>query len=93
MENGPANSSTLSFASDPAPSSGPNFSLGSVELFFKMMLSVGLVLGLGGAAFYLSRRVLPRVTQRTGKEIHILETACRDPARRSIWWRSAASGC
>ena len=81
MENGPANSSTLSFASDPAPSSGPNFSLGSGELFFKMMLSVGLVLGLGGAAFYLSRRVLPRVTQRTGKEIHILETACLGPRK------------
>ena len=81
MEKGAADSSALSFSSDPAPSAGPNLGLGNGELFFKMMLSVGLVLGLGGAAFYLSRRVLPRVTQRTGKEIHILETACLGPRK------------
>lgn len=66
-----------SFASDP----GPNFSLGSGELFVKMMLSVGLVLGLGGAALYVSRRVLPRVTHAPGKEIHVLETAYLGPRK------------
>jgi len=46
-----------------------------------MMLSVGLVLGLGGVGLYLSKRVLPRVTQRDGKEIHILETASLGPRK------------
>ncbi len=71
--------STFSSASD--LSSSPSLGLGNGELFFKMMLSVGLVLGLGGAALYLSKRVLPRVTQRDGKEIHILETACLGPRK------------
>ena len=84
MENSAASSSALrdsSFASDPDLSSGPSFSLGSGELFLKMMLSVGLVLGLGGAALYVSRRVLPRVTHAPGKEIHILETAYLGPRK------------
>ena len=83
-ENGAASPSVLqdsSLSSDPDLSPGPSVSLGSGELFFKMMLSVGLVLGLGGAALYLSRRVLPKVTQRGGKEIHILETACLGPRK------------
>jgi flagellar biogenesis protein FliO len=62
-------------------SSGPSLSLGNGELFLKMMLSVGLVLGLGGAALYVSRRVLPRVTHAPGKEIHVLETACLGPRK------------
>jgi flagellar biogenesis protein FliO len=53
--------------------------LGNGELFLKMMLSVGLVLGLGGAALYLSKRVLPRMVQPGGKEIHLLETARLGP--------------
>jgi flagellar biogenesis protein FliO len=84
MEDGTANSSVLrdsSFSDDPGVSSGPSLGLGNGELFFKMMLSVGLVLGLGGAALYLSKRVLPRVTQRDGKEIHILETAGLGPRK------------
>jgi flagellar biogenesis protein FliO len=71
--------STLARASD--LSSGPSLSLGNGELFFKMMLSIGLVLGLGGAGLYLSKRLLPRVTQRDGKEIHILETAYLGPRK------------
>jgi flagellar biogenesis protein FliO len=70
-----------SFTSDPGLSSGPSLSLGNGELFLKMMLSVGLVLGLGGAALYVSRRVLPRVTHAPGKEIHVLETACLGPRK------------
>jgi flagellar biogenesis protein FliO len=81
MAKGAANASAVPFSNDPDPSSGPNLRLGNGELFFKMMLSVGLVLGLGGAALYLSRRVLPRMTQRTGKEIRILETACLGPRK------------
>jgi flagellar biogenesis protein FliO len=70
-----------SLASNPDLSPSPNFSLGSGELFLKMMLSVGLVLGLGGAALYVSRRVLPKVAHAPGKEIHILETAYLGPRK------------
>jgi flagellar biosynthetic protein FliO len=84
VEKDAARSSTLrdsAFAGDPDLSSGPNLSLGSGELFLKMMLSVGLVLGLGGAALYVSRRVLPKVTHAPGKEIHVLETAYLGPRK------------
>ena len=83
-ENRTARSSLLrdsSFSNDPNLSSSPSFRLGNGELFFKMMLSVGLVLGLGGAALYISKRVLPRVTQPGGKEIHVLETAYLGPRK------------
>jgi flagellar biogenesis protein FliO len=70
-----------SLSSDSALPPGPSLSLGNGELFLKMMLSVGLVLGLGGAALYLSRKVLPKVTQRSGKEIHLLETVCLGPRK------------
>ena len=55
--------------------------LSSTELFFKMMLSVGLVIALGVAALYLSKRVLPRVTNAPGREIRILETAGLGPRK------------
>lgn len=58
-----------------------NLALGNGELFFKMMLSVVLVGVLGVAALYISRRVLPRVTHASGKEIRILETAYLGPRK------------
>lgn len=55
--------------------------LSSTELFFKMMLSVGLVIALGAAALYLSKRVLPKVANASGREIRILETAGLGPRK------------
>jgi flagellar biosynthetic protein FliO len=46
-----------------------------------MMLSVGLVIGLGAVAFYLSKRALPRVVKAGGKEIHVLETTYLGPRK------------
>ncbi len=46
-----------------------------------MMLSAGLIIGLGVAALYLSKRVLPKVTHSPGKEIHVLETAHLGPRK------------
>jgi flagellar biosynthetic protein FliO len=46
-----------------------------------MMLSVGLVIGLGAVALYLSKRALPRVAKAAGKEIHVLETAHLGPRK------------
>ncbi len=47
---------------------------GNQELFFKMMLSVLLVITLGAVAIYVSRRLLPRITNLPGKRICVLET-------------------
>lgn len=47
----------------------------SNELFYKMILSVLLVIGLGAAAIYLTKRVLPKIAGGPSKEIQILETA------------------
>lgn len=83
-ENQAVSSSGLLDSSFPSGSDlppGPRLGLGNGELFFKMMLSVGLVLGLGAAAFYVARKVLPKVTQRSGREIHILETTCLGPRK------------
>jgi flagellar biosynthetic protein FliO len=49
--------------------------LGNQELFFKMTISIILVIVLGGLGLYLSKRFLPRITNAPGKEIHVLETA------------------
>jgi len=57
--------------------------LGRGELFLKMMFSVVLVLALGAAAAYVSKKVLPRITNLPGKEIRILETAHLGP-RKSV---------
>ena len=70
-----------SFLNDPDPTKPSDLSLGSKELFLKMMLSVGLVVLLAGAALYLSKKVLPKVTRASGKEIRIMETAYLGPRK------------
>ncbi len=70
-----------SFLNDPRLSTSPGAGLGNGELFFRMMLSVGLIIGLGAAGLYLSKRVLPKVAHAPGKEIHVLETAYLGPRK------------
>ena len=48
--------------------------VGTKELFFKMMLSVLLVIVLGVAAIYISKKFLPRITNLPHKKIHVVET-------------------
>ena len=60
-----------------------NGNYNNYELFFKMMLSVVLVVALGIAALYISKRLLPKITNPTGKRIKVLETAYLGP-RKSI---------
>jgi len=74
------------FADDPNFSTDSNKSTselfgGSQELFFKMVLSVLLVIALGVVAIYVSRKVLPRFTNLPGKQIHILETHYLGPKK------------
>ncbi len=65
----------------------PNFSVGSAdgfntrELFFKMMLSVLFVVGLGVAAIYISKKLLPKVSHFPGKQICIVETVGLGPRK------------
>jgi flagellar biosynthetic protein FliO len=44
------------------------------ELFYKMLLSVALVIALGIAVIYVSKKVLPRFSNLPGKQIRIIET-------------------
>ncbi|MHC4109912.1 MAG: FliO/MopB family protein [Planctomycetota bacterium] len=62
------------FAGDPNFPNKQGNSSGNKELFYKMMLSVLLVVALGAAAIYTSRKLLPRITNLPGKEIRIVET-------------------
>jgi flagellar biosynthetic protein FliO len=58
----------------------PNFSpaaddmLDTKELFFKMLFAVLLVIVLGAAAIYISKKVLPQLTNLPGKKIRVIET-------------------
>ena len=71
--------SSVLFAADPnfLPAAGENS--GVRELFFKTMLSVLLVIVLGAAAIYVSKKFLPRITNLPGKEIRIIETVHLGP--------------
>jgi len=71
----------VSFFDDPNLGNDRDLDFAGRDFFFKMMLSVGLVIGLGGAALYLSKRVLPKVTRTSGKEIHVLETSYLGPRK------------
>jgi flagellar biogenesis protein FliO len=69
------------FASDPNSSAGANEGLGSKELFFKTMFMVVLVAVLGAAAIYISRKLLPRITNLPGREIRVVETVHLGPRK------------
>jgi len=71
------------FAADPnLLKTGPD-KLQTRELFLKMMVSVLLVIGLGIAAIYASKRLLPKITNAPGREIHVIETVHLGP-RKSL---------
>ncbi len=68
-------------AGDPNFTAGANNGLGNKELFFKTMLMVVLVAVLGVAAVYASKKLLPKITNLPGKEIHIAETVHLGPRK------------
>ncbi len=74
------NSSSL-FANDPNFSEESGSSLGTRELFFKMMFSVLLVVALGVATIYVSKKFLPSITNAPGKVIRIIETVHLGPRK------------
>ncbi len=70
-----------SVPADPNSTSPGSLSLDDNGLFLRMMLSVGIVIVLGAAALYLSKRVLPRIAHPAGREIRLLETTCLGPRK------------
>lgn len=66
---------------DPNFTAGANNGFGSQELFFKTMFMVVLVAVLGVAAIYASKKLLPKITNLPGKEIHIAETVHLGPRK------------
>ena len=51
------------------------------ELFFKMMFAVLLVVVLGVAAVYVSKKFLPKITNLSGKKIRVVETVHLGPRK------------
>jgi len=50
-------------------------------LVVRMMVAVGVVIALGVAALYVSKRVLPRMAHPEGREIHVVETSYLGPRK------------
>ena len=50
-------------------------------IYYRMMLAVLIVVVLGAAAIYVSRKVLPRITNLPGKEIRVAETVHLGPKK------------
>ena len=51
------------------------------EFYYKMLLSVLLVAGMGVAAVYVLKKVLPRISNLPGKQIRVVETAYIAPRK------------
>lgn len=64
----------------PTSPTGPE-SFNTRQLFFKVMAASLFVAILGLAVLYLSKKLLPKFTNKSGKQIKILETAHLGPRR------------
>lgn len=69
------------FANEPNLSVKSPHNLGTRELFLKMMLSVLLVVVLGIAAIYISKKFGARITNLPGRQIRIIETLRLGPRK------------
>jgi flagellar biosynthetic protein FliO len=67
--------------SDPNAPGETDTGFGNTELFLKMMFSVVLVLALGAAAVYTSKKLLPRVAHAQGREVRVRETTYLGPRK------------
>jgi len=63
--------------SSPFANNGPNIR----DLFFRVVLAILLVVVLGAAAIYISKKFLPRIANLAGKKIHIIETVYLGPRK------------
>jgi flagellar biosynthetic protein FliO len=75
------NSASSLLKHDPNLWTGTNGGLSTRELFYKMTLAVLLVVVLGTAAIYISKKFVPRITGLSGKKIQVLETVHLGPRK------------
>jgi len=75
------NNSDSVFAKDANSSIMPTEEPSTMELFYKMMFSVLLVVVLGAAAIYISKKYGARITNLPGKKVRIIETVHLGPRR------------
>jgi flagellar biosynthetic protein FliO len=68
-----------SFLTDPNFVSSPGVNLGNGSLMTRMLLSILVVIALGGGLMYVMKRVMPKVANTAGKEIHVRETTHLGP--------------
>lgn len=73
------NNSGSLFTDDPNSSVESGGSLGARELFYKMMVAILLVVGLGAAAIYVSKKLVPRISKLPGKKVRVCETTHLGP--------------
>lgn len=69
------------FADDPNFTGKTSYNSGSGELFFRAMLAVLFVVVLGATAIYVSKKLLPKITNLPGKEIRVVETVYLGPRK------------
>lgn len=79
LENSKSKASSL-FINDPNFSMAANNNYGGSEMFFKMILSIGLVVVLGIAAIYVSKKLLPHASL-SGKRVRLIETVHLGPRK------------
>ncbi len=80
LQNTPSEPNLLT-GKDPNLITPQNGNYGGMELFLKMMLSVLLVVVLGIAAVYVSRRLLPKLKNLPGRRIKVVETVHLGPRK------------
>jgi flagellar biosynthetic protein FliO len=76
-----SNKNNSLFANDPDFFGRSDYNPGRGELSVRAVFAVLLVLVLIVAAVYVSRKLLPKITNLSGKEIRIIETAHLGPRR------------
>jgi len=74
------NSGSL-YSSEPNLAAKSGDSIGDNKLFSKMILMVLMVVVMGAAAIYLSKKLLPKFTRLGGKRIEVLETVHLGPRK------------
>jgi flagellar biosynthetic protein FliO len=77
----PASGQMQSADSNSQPSYNEFGIAGRWEFFYKMLLSILVVIGLGIAVVYVSKKIMPRITNLPGKQIRIVETTHLGPRK------------
>ena len=80
-EKSPLFNSDLSYDNQFDLDKGSDENTGTGELFSRMILMVLLVVFLGAAAIYISKKLVPRFTQLSGKKVRVIETVHLGPRK------------